>query len=200
VKILLYSLPLIAAITGWVTNYIAVKMLFHPRKPINLGLFSIQGIFPKRHQKLAQQLGELVGRELLSTDDLKGLLSNPEMFDGAEQLIGAKIDGFINNFLDSKPMLSMFISSDFKTQIKEAILLEIRNAMPELMELFMQKMEQKIDVKQVVADKISKFSTNKLEDMLYSIMAKEFHFIEILGGVLGFIIGLIQLGIVLMQD
>lgn len=196
---LLYTLPLIAAVTGWLTNYFAVKMLFHPRKPVNLGLFKIQGIFPKRQEKLAIQLGELVARELLSAGDLKEMLKDPELFHGAEELIGEKIDNFINAFLKSKPMLAMFVSADFKTQTKESILVEIRDAMPELTEMFLNKMESKIDIKDVVAQKISKFSTNKIEDMLYGIMAKEFHFIEILGGVLGFIIGLIQLGIVLLQ-
>lgn len=197
---LLYTLPLIAAVTGWITNYIAVKMLFHPRKPISLGLFTVQGIFPKRQAKLAQQLGELVARELLSAEDLKQMLSDPSMMEGTEEVIGGKIDVFVKNFIASKPMLAMFVSSDFKAQIKESILAEIRDAMPELMEMFMNKMEQTIDIKKAVADKIANFSTNKIEDMLYSIMSKEFHFIEILGGVLGFIIGLIQLAIVLAQN
>ena len=52
-----YLLPLIAALIGWLTNLIAVKMLFHPRKSINLGFFSVQGVFPKRQKALAKKLG-----------------------------------------------------------------------------------------------------------------------------------------------
>jgi len=49
---LIYTLPFIAAIIGWVTNYLAIKMLFHPREKINLIFFSLQGIFPKRQKGL----------------------------------------------------------------------------------------------------------------------------------------------------
>jgi uncharacterized membrane protein YheB (UPF0754 family) len=44
-----------------------------------------------------------------------------------------------------------------------------------------------------VREKVESFSSDKLEDMLFSIMKKEFRFIEIVGGVLGFFIGLLQL-------
>jgi len=55
---MLYILPFISAAIGWVTNYIAVKMLFHPREERNLILFKLQGIFPKRKAVLADRLGK----------------------------------------------------------------------------------------------------------------------------------------------
>ena len=47
----------------------------------------------------------------------------------------------------------------------------------------------------MVTDKVSNFSSDKLEEILQSVMKKEFKFIEIIGGVLGFVIGLIQMGL-----
>lgn len=44
--------PVICALIGWFTNFLAVKMLFHPHKPIKIGPFTIQGIFPKRQSWL----------------------------------------------------------------------------------------------------------------------------------------------------
>ena len=51
-----------------------------------------------------------------------------------------------------------------------------------------------VDIEKMVTDKVSNFSSDKLEDLLQSVMSKEFRFIEIIGGVLGFVIGLIQMG------
>lgn len=42
-------------------------------------------------------------------------------------------------------------------------------------------------------EKVKNFSSDKLEEILYSIMKKEFVFIEIIGAVLGFLIGVIQI-------
>ncbi len=63
---MIYTLPFIAAFIGWFTNYLAVKMLFHPRKPIRFLGMTIQGIFPKRQELFAQKLGVLVSKELIS--------------------------------------------------------------------------------------------------------------------------------------
>jgi len=195
---MIYSLPIISALIGYVTNFLAVKMLFHPRKEVNLILFRIQGIFPKRQKKLAQKLGELVARELLSIEDIKNIVKDPSILHGADDIIGEKIDQFLTNFIQSKPMLAMFISGDVKEQIKQTLLSEIVKLLPEMLDMLSEKLEEKVDIKQIVVDKVANFSSDEIEKMLYAIMAKEFTFIEVLGGVLGFFIGLVQMALLLL--
>ena len=57
---------LLTTLTGWVTNWVAIKMLFHPRKPMKILGFTIQGVFPPNQQKIAETLGQIVGKELLT--------------------------------------------------------------------------------------------------------------------------------------
>jgi uncharacterized membrane protein YheB (UPF0754 family) len=47
-------IPIVGFIIGSFTNYLAIKMLFHPRKKI----FGIQGLLPKRKDILAKKIGE----------------------------------------------------------------------------------------------------------------------------------------------
>ena len=54
-------------------------------------------------------------------------------------------------------------------------------------------------LEQIVTAKVSGFSSDKLEEILKSIMSKEFFFVEIIGGVLGFVIGLLQVVITIMH-
>ena len=65
---ILLLIPFISAFIGWFTNWIAIKMLFHPKEPMNILGIKIQGIFPKNQQKFAQKLGTLVATELLNFD------------------------------------------------------------------------------------------------------------------------------------
>ncbi len=194
---MLYTLPIISALIGYITNYLAVKMLFHPRKEINLGIVKIQGIFPKRQKKLAEKLGELVAKELLSIDEIKRIVQDPAILHGADAIISEKINDFLTTFIKSKPMLAMFISGDVKEQIKQTLLTEIVKMLPEMLEVMATKIEEKVDIKQIVADKVNNFSSDAMENMLYSIMASEFKFIELLGGVLGGIIGLVQMFLIM---
>jgi len=63
---MIYTLPFIAAIIGWFTNFLAVKMLFYPREKIKILFFELQGVFPKRQELLAVRIGKLVADDLLS--------------------------------------------------------------------------------------------------------------------------------------
>jgi uncharacterized membrane protein YheB (UPF0754 family) len=53
-------------------------------------------------------------------------------------------------------------------------------------------LKNELDLEKIVTAKVAAFSTDKLEAILYQIMAKEFRFVEIIGAVLGFLIGLFQ--------
>ena len=67
----LFLLPIIAATIGWFTNFIAVKMLFHPRKPLKIGFITMHGIFPKRQLEIANSVGRMVANDLLSSKDIE---------------------------------------------------------------------------------------------------------------------------------
>ena len=61
--------PVIGAVIGYFTNYIAVKMMFRPLKPIKFKNYTLPftpGIIPKGKDRLAKALGEAVGENLLT--------------------------------------------------------------------------------------------------------------------------------------
>ena len=73
---ILYLLPFIAALIGWMTNFLAVKMLFHPKEPKKILGFSFHGVFPKRQSALAEKLGNLVSEELFSASDVSAKIKD----------------------------------------------------------------------------------------------------------------------------
>ena len=194
---IIYTLPLIAALTGWITNFLAIKMLFHPRKKIKILFFSIQGIFPKRQAKLAERLGKIVSTELFSFKDIKNRFTSTETAEEINKVLDDKLEDFLEVKLKGvMPMLSMFMNAELKSKIKQTLHEEFQNILPEILNKYSDKLERDIDVEAIVSKKVEAFSSDKLEQILFSIMKKEFKFIEILGGVLGFIIGLIQLALI----
>lgn len=197
---IIWTLPLIAALTGYITNYIAIKMLFHPRKKVKILFLEVQGIFPKRQKTLAEKLGKIVAEELFSIEDVKTSLQNPDNTEEVTEVLDARLNDFLDNRLaEAMPMLAMFMNDELKLKIKTTLEAELQLMLPELIDRFVNKIEQEVDVERTVYEKVVSFSTDKLEEILYSIMSKEFKFIEILGGILGFIIGLIQIAILQLQ-
>ena len=184
---------LLSTFTGWVTTWIAVKMLFHPRKPIKLPGYTLQGIFPKNQRLIAEKLGQVVGKELLSFDEIEQKVTNPENLQKLKPEIEAHIDSFLNNRLKEVfPMLSMFMGEKTTTQLKEAFLLELENLFPILMKTYMNKLQHDLDLEKIVTEKVAAFSSEKLENILLQITKREFKFLEFIGGFFGLLIGIVQ--------
>ena len=189
-----YVFPvLISTFTGWVTTWIAIKMLFHPRKPIHIFGLKIQGVFPKNQQLIAQKLGQVVGKELLSFEEIEKKVTNPENLKQLKPEIEKHIDSFLRGKIKSLfPMLAVFIGDKTINQLKEAFLMELESLFPVLMKSYMNKLQHDLDLEKIVTEKVAGFSTRKLEDILDQITKKEFKFLELIGGIFGFLIGLIQ--------
>ncbi len=189
-----YIIPvLLSTFTGWITTWIAVKMLFHPRKAINVFGLKVQGIFPKNQQLIAQKLGQVVSKEFLSFAEIEAKVTNPENLQQLKPEIEAHIDKFLKEKLSTVfPMLSMFIGEKTITQLKDAFLLELEGLFPMLMKSYMTKLEKDLDLEKIVTEKVASFSSDKLEEILNQITKKEFQFLELIGGVFGLLIGLVQ--------
>lgn len=189
---LLFS-TLICAFIGWITNFIAIKMLFHPRQPVHIGSLTVQGIFPKRQKALAMNLAAVIEGELLSHNDIRSAMERPEF---ASRIKDNILDGFAT-FLSTRlgsisPMIGAFLSGDLLDKIKGLLDTELDRIVPSLLETATTELESSLDFRQIIQDKIEALSMEKLEVLLMSIMSREFRFVELVGGVLGGIIGLIQ--------
>lgn len=74
----------VGAISGGVTNAVAIWMLFHPYEPKRVGPWVLQGAVPKNKDRLAKSIGKTVGERLLTPEDLERQLTAPgvqEAFD-----------------------------------------------------------------------------------------------------------------------
>jgi uncharacterized membrane protein YheB (UPF0754 family) len=190
----LFLLPIISAFIGWFTNWIAIKMLFHPKNPIKILGITIQGIFPKNQAKFAQSLGKLVSNELLSFTDIATTITKAENIDKLTPHIEQHIDHFLRvKLAEQMPIISMFIGDKTIAQLKEVFLNELKLLFPGLMNSYMNNLQQDLDLEKIVIEKVSNFSSDKLEAILVSIMSREFRFVEIIGAILGFLIGVLQI-------
>lgn len=197
----LILIPLISAFIGWFTNWIAIKMLFHPKEPKKILGITFHGIFPKRQQQFAEKLGKLVSDELISFKEIEEKIINPDNLSKMMPLVENKIDLFLREKLSSVfPMISMFIGENTINQLKLVFMQELETMFPEIIGSYMKNIESQLDLEKMVTDKVSGFSSDKMEIILNQIMSKEFRFVEIIGGVLGLIIGILQVLITLLTS
>ncbi len=193
---LLIKLLLIVGIgagIGWITNYVAIKMLFRPYKEINLGLFKIQGLLPKRKHEIGESIAEVIQAELVSLQEILNSLDGDKL----EEKMSSVIDKILEEKLQSEitrnfPMLAMFLSSDMLEKIKNIIKNSILENKENIVKMFSNYVEENVDFKGIIIKNVDAFSLEKLEEVTYSLAEKEFKHIEVIGAILGAIIGFIQ--------
>lgn len=193
---ILFLLPFIAALIGWMTNYIAVKMLFHPNEPKNFLGITFHGVFPKRQHALAEKLGQLVADELFSISDVSVKIKEFATSEEAMNEVGKRIEMTIRNKLvQAFPMLAMFLSDEMVEKVTGLFKNELKDFLSATSQGMGEKLEENLNVQEMVKERVNAFSSEKLEELLNQLMKKEFKFIELVGAILGFFIGCIQLGI-----
>ncbi len=196
-SMLIFLLPIIAALIGWATNYLAIKMLFHPHEPKKIMGFTFHGVFPKRQSQIAEKLGELVANELFSMKDVARQIEDLSTRPEALEEVGKRIEKTIRGkLIGAFPMLSMFLSDEMIEKVTNLFKGELEDFLRVSAQGLASKMEESVDIQALVRQKVQAFSSNKIEELLLGFMEQEFRFIEKIGAVLGFFIGCIQLFLV----
>lgn len=195
----LFSLPIVGAIIGWIVIRIALTMLFRPRNPINVFGFKIQGILPKRKTELAHAIGHTVQKEFGLHNELKGILTDEDHLESFKAAIKNAVDNFVERRVTfTSPLLTSFLPYGAILKFKEKIANEIIRFMPELAEGLSSELENKLDLKEVVASKLEAYEISKIEEAVLNVSARELRQVKTLGAVVGFIIGGAQLVVILV--
>ncbi|MCF7926887.1 MAG: DUF445 family protein [Candidatus Izimaplasma sp.] len=186
----LILLVLIGGLIGWSTNKLAIKMLFRPVNPINLGLFKLQGVFPKRKDKMAKSLAEIIEKELLSKEALMDKILSDE---NKNQLKDTVTNSFVKRVTEMlPPMAKMFLGENPEAKIRKIIDKNKDKIFEGIFEDIKKDGFNNISVYELVKDRIDSLDFVEFEKIIFGLMSKELRFVEIIGLFLGSIIGLIQ--------
>ena len=181
------------ALIGWGTNWLALKMLFHPRHPVGCGPFKFQGVIPRRKLDIAAKLGEMVENELVSHEDIRAALETPEVMEGFRKEAAAQARKFADERLPGlHPMVGMFLTQGMKDKVAELLTQELDALIPQISTSIADGLEANLSFKDLVRSKVEDFSVERVEGLLLAILKKEFGFIEWSGAVLGGLVGLAQ--------
>lgn len=195
----LYTIPFISAFIHWLTIWMALKLLFHPRQPRRILGITFHGVFPKRQGQIAESLGKIVGQELLSFGDIEATITKPDNVRKMLPLIEDHIDHFLRHKLkEAMPVISMFIGDKTVAQLKSIFLQELEQLFPVILKNYTGQLKSDLDLEAIVTEKVAHFSADKLETMLNRILTKEFRVVEVIGAGLGFFIGVLQIFLTLL--
>jgi uncharacterized membrane protein YheB (UPF0754 family) len=113
--------PLIGAFIGYLTNKVAIRMLFRPLRRwrvLGLPVPMTPGVIPGKRHDLARNIGEMVGTHLLTSRDIGSALSEERFQDH----LRARVDGWFSEFLARElGPVSSLVPERFQTYMKVAV-------------------------------------------------------------------------------
>ena len=184
---------LISGAIGWITNWVAIKMLFRPHKEINFGLFKIQGLIPKRRAEIGSGIANIIQNELISVKDVISNIDREEFSKRLNALIDEVLDKNLKKKVKEKfPFLQMFFTDKIAKDVGNTIKDIIMGNQEKIFEIFSNYAEENIDFEVIISDKISNFSLDKLEEIITFLAKKELKHIEVIGAILGMLIGAVK--------
>lgn len=128
--------PLVGAVIGYITNDIAIRMLFRPRTAKYLFGVKIPftpGLIPKEKSRIASSIGETISKNLMNSEVLEKTLLSEEMTDkirtGLREFVGKQkkndesLEAFLSHYLSKEEIASIRInvSTNLSKQIHTAL-------------------------------------------------------------------------------
>lgn len=184
-------LAVIGGLIGYITNVIAIKLIFRPINPIKIPIFNVEiiGMIPKRKLEIASNVAQVIEEQFFSFDDIiENVITEQD-----KQIIIDYIKVRVKLVLNEKlGLIPSSIRNLVQNYISEIIEDEIKSGVNELSEELIIKANNRINIKEIVENKINELDLYELETIILQIIKKELKQIEVLGLILGFFIGIIQ--------
>ena len=183
-------LPVVGAGIGYATNWLAIKMLFHPRQP----RFGLQGLLPRRQDEIAESVGRIVANDLLSIDSLLAKLDDVDLGPSFEKLANSAIERRVED-LRKIPLIGGFITPERLGSITGGLIEELKKSQPAIIAELKKMAQERIDVQALVQERLESFDLMQMEQMVHQVAPPRIPRHRNLGAILGIIIGLVQAGI-----
>ncbi|ACO03507.1 MAG TPA: DUF445 domain-containing protein [Persephonella sp.] len=211
--------PLLGAFIGYVTNYIAIKMLFRPFEEKYIFGFKVPftpGLIPRRRKEIANSIAETVEEHILPLEKLQKLFEDSNYKERLHQRVELVIDELISNILDDlrknikegislgkitikgavvvtavDKLLDKAIEK-LRLKLKEKLIEKVSGTIEKHIEEELPIMLSQLRIKDMVVETFMEIDIETMEKVVMGFSEKQLKHITYTGAVLGFLIGLIQ--------
>ena len=184
-------MAIIGGCIGYITNKLAIKLIFRPINPIKIPILNIEilGLIPKRKKEIAKNIGDIIQREFISVDEiLENIIDEND-----KARIVTYIKGKVRIIIEERAILIPSpIRQMLQGYIENIVEEEFSKYINELSKDIVYKAQDRINIQEIVENKINELDLYELENIILSIAEKELKHIEVLGLILGFLIGIVQ--------
>jgi uncharacterized membrane protein YheB (UPF0754 family) len=189
-----WVLPIGGVIIGYVTNWMALWMIFEPVEPRKFGPFKVHGLFIRRQPEVSEVYGEIIAEDIVTLSNIGDELLNGPRADRTRQMIEDSMRPAVDRAAGpARLAVRVALGSSQYETIRESVATEaVEYTMTPLTDPEFNR-RQSAAVRKLIAERMRELPHDDFSELLRSAMREDEWLLLLHGAVLGFIAGMIHL-------
>jgi uncharacterized membrane protein YheB (UPF0754 family) len=187
-----WMLPLAGFAVGYLTNWIAIKLVFSPREPTKIGPITVQGLFHKRQNEVAEAFGLLVATRVLNADNIVSTVMSSDGAERMNEIIERRVGELITKY-EVHPMAKLVLPEQDRPALRAELLDRIKKEWPKPGGFFHTFAGESVDLHGELERRMKALDRESYEGVLRPAFQQDEWKLIAAGAVLGAAIGILQL-------
>jgi len=189
-----WTLPLQGVIVGYLTNYLALEMIFRPYyEKKYFGVFKYQGLFLKRQDEVSRQYSQFVAKHILNSRNILEEILYGKAADAVFNIIrNSAIKSVENTASIAKPFISLTVGDEKYRTMRKTIVTRMMEMAPQSIERLEGYVGVAMELEDTMYDRMRKLTPEEFESVLRSAFQEDELLLIIVGAILGALVGLGQ--------
>lgn len=192
-----WLLPAFGVLVGLATNWLALKMIFNPKRGRRIGPFRIQGLFFKRQNEVAADYGDLVADHIITPEQIVAEMLDGPYGDKLRALIRREVDSAIDHVMrNTRTVVDWTLGADDYERLKAEVIDEVIAELPAMLGRLSGYAERTMAIRQTLVERLQSLTPHQFEAMLRPAFEEDEWILIAVGAALGFMVGWFQLVVV----
>jgi uncharacterized membrane protein YheB (UPF0754 family) len=187
-----WILPLAGFFVGYLTNLIAIRLVFAPREPVKIGPMTIQGLFHKRQDEVAEAFGRTVATRVLNADNIVTTVMEGDGAVRMNEIVEHRIGKLIAKY-EAHPMAGLVLPEEERPALRAELLERIQAEWPKPGGFFHTFAGESVDLQGELERRMKALDRESYEGVLRPAFQQDEWKLIAAGAVLGTVAGVLQL-------
>ncbi len=187
-----WVLPAAGFLVGYVTNWLALNLIFEPREPKQIGPFRIQGVFIKRQREVATSFADVIAERVLNAEQMVKHLTDGPSRDRVLGILEDQVQESMKAY-ERDAMVAMLVSKDKLAEAKADLLDRVRNANMSDSGQIKAFADQSHHIHAQLEENLASLDAAEFSGILRPVFQKDEWKLVLAGGVIGTGIGALQI-------
>lgn len=187
-----WILPAAGFGVGYMTNWIAIKLVFAPREPVRVGPITVQGLFHKRQPEVAEAFGRIVATRVLNADNIVRTVMEGDGAARMNEIVEHRVGELIAKY-EAHPMAKLVLPEDQRPALRAELLDRIKTEWPKPGGFFHRFAGESVDLHGELERRMKALDRESYEGVLRPAFQQDEWKLIAAGAVLGTAAGVLQL-------